>query len=378
MDFHYHGQRIRESTEQTKITRARQVQANRKQQMRDGVSGYREPEKPKLISVAAKEWIESKVKWSPKTRKMAEAAMKNLLPVLGKKLVVDIKADDIAKYRNARLETGVANRTVNIEVGCLRSVLKKNGAWARLQPHVDMLPEREDAGHALAAEEESALLAECGKSRSRLLHPFIVLALETGSRYGTLRRLKWKNIDFANRCLTFGKDKTRAGSGRTIPLSQRAIETLQFWAQQFPNRQKEHYVFPYEKCGGAGTDDVFGFTGSTVYESDPAKPFGSLKVAWEAARKRAGLPHLRMHDLRHTAASRMMAARYPLPMIGKILGWRPGTLARMADRYGHFSVEEMRSAVESISGKPEVSSGYPKNPPKYAQNSTKDDGEKLQ
>jgi hypothetical protein len=57
----------------------------------------------------------------------------------------------------------------------------------------------------------------------------------------------------------------------------------------------------------------------------------------------------------------MVAAGYPLLMSGKIVGWSPGTLAAMMSRYGHFSLGEMRQAVESISGIP---AGYPKNSPK--------------
>ena len=112
-----------------------------------------------------------------------------------------------------------AGRTVNIEIGCVRSVLKRYGRWERIEVHVEMLPERDDVGRALTADEETALLAECGKSRSRILLPFVVLAIETAARYGTIRRLQWGNVDFENRCLTFGKDKTRAGSGRTIPAN---------------------------------------------------------------------------------------------------------------------------------------------------------------
>jgi hypothetical protein len=61
----------------------------------------------------------------------------------------------------------------------------------------------------------------------------------------------------------------------------------------------------------------------------------------------------------------MIAARVPIPMIAKIVGWSPGTMAKMAARYGHFGIEELRSAVESISvtAKPEFAAEYPQNPP---------------
>jgi hypothetical protein len=60
--------------------------------------------------------------------------------------------------------------------------------WERVQDDVVMLEEREDVGRALTADEESALLLECGRSRSRLLLPFVVLALETGARFNTCER----------------------------------------------------------------------------------------------------------------------------------------------------------------------------------------------
>jgi len=386
MDFHFHGQRIQETTGMTSITRAREVQEKRKQALRDGTAGIRKQQQPRLLSVAAQAWQEAKgPAWSPRTADIARTSMNHLLPVFGKQLLVDVEASNISKYQKARLAEGASNRTVNIEVGMLRQVMRKYGTWARIQPDVNMLPERQDAGRALSGEEESCLLLECGRSRSRILLPFVVLALETGARRNTIRRLQWKNINFGNRCLQFGKDKTTAGTGRVIPLNQRALAALTFWAQQFPNRKPEHYVFPLEKCSQAGTKDSFGFNGNLLYDTDPTQPIGSVKEAWESAKRRTrrhcsnckagiladkekpemgyacaeckfetkalsdGLVSVRFHDLRHTAISRMIAARVPLPIIAKIVGWASGTLAKMAARYGHFGIEELRGAVEAIS-----------------------------
>ena len=287
MDFHFHGQRVQETTEMTSITRAREVYEKRKQALKDGTAGIRKQQQPRLLSFAAKEWREIKnPAWSPRTADIARTSMDHLLPVLGKKLLVDIEARDISKYQKARLAEAASGRTVNIEVGMLRQIMRKYGAWARIQSDVRMLPERQDAGRALSAEEESALLLECGRSRSRILLPFVVLALETGARFNTVRTLQWKNIDFANRCLQFGKDKTDAGTGRTVPLNHRAVATLRFWEQQFLNRKPEHYVFPLEKCSATGKEQTFGFTGAIVYETDPTQPIGDIKEAWEGAKKR--------------------------------------------------------------------------------------------
>ena len=199
-------------------------------------------------------------------------------------------------------------------------------------------------------------------SRSRSLVPFVTLAIETGARYGVIRTLQWGCVDFENRCLKWGKDKTAAGTGRVIPLSQRAMAALSFWATHYPERKPEHYVFPAERYGAAG--DRFC---AKAYDVDPSKPIGSIKEAWEAAKLRAGkilkgeteeadpkekfAPLVcRFHDLRHTAVSRMLNAGIPIAKVAKIAGWSPATMVRMAARYGHFSLNDLRGAVESISG----------------------------
>jgi integrase len=57
----------------------------------------------------------------------------------------------------------------------------------------------------------------------------------------------------------------------------------------------------------------------------------------------------RFHDLRRTAVSRMLNAGVPLAKVAKIVGWSASTMVLMAKRYGHFSLNELRDAVESIS-----------------------------
>ena len=284
-DFHFSGQRIRESTKMSSRTRARECEEKRKSELRDGAAGIRKREAPKLFAVAFAEYVEAKkAKWSTGMCTIAASALKHLAPGFGKRLACDIDARDINKYQKARLAEGASARTANIEIGFVRAVLKRSGYWARIQPHVELLPEREDAGRALSSDEESILLDECGKSRSRNLVPFVTISLETGARYSTVRKLQWKNVDFVNRSLKFGRDKTRSGSNRLIPLSPRALATLKFWAEGFPDRDLEHFVFPAESYGGSGADDVFGFTRAKTYETDPTRPIGSIKTAWETAR----------------------------------------------------------------------------------------------
>ena len=418
MDFMFHGQRIRETTGMTSKTRAREVHDKRKQGLRDGTAGIRPQARPHLFSTAANQFLESRVMARP--AKSTEANSENdemeeedrkeknrqarfrylllhLLPAFGKKLLVDIEAENISNYQKMRLAQGAANATVNREIEFLRQIMRKNGAWARIAANVKMLPERLDVGRAVTAEEESTLLRECAQSQSRLLLPFVVLSLETGARFNTIRRLRWENIDFSQRRVQFGKDKTRAGTGRVIPLNRHAIQALLSLARQSPSRKPRDFVFPSEKYCGRIRNSNSGIEDLIVV--DPTRPLGNPRTAWAAAKNRTrrhcptckdgtlidqakpsagyvcvacgfqteNLPRallgVRLHDLRHSAVSRMVAAGVPLPMIGKIVGWSPSTLALMTARYGHFGVEELRNAVETISGRNGVSQWAPRNAP---------------
>jgi hypothetical protein len=84
----------------------------------------------------------------------------------------------------------------------------------------------------------------------------------------------------------------------------------------FPEREPDHAVFPRELVGVAGNDRVV-----HVLIEDPQVPIGSLKEAWETAKKAADVS-CRWHDLRHTACTRLLEAGTSLAIVARILGWR--------------------------------------------------------
>ena len=264
-------------------------------------------------------------------------------------LLCDIGGEDIARYQAERLDRGASPKTVNLEVGTLRAILRKNRMWANLQPDVRLLRVSEGVGRAISGQEESRLLEACRATRSRSLYPVVVLALNTCMRYSELRLLQWGQADFTARTVTVGKAKTESGTGRLIPLNNRALAVLKFWAELFPAREPAHYVFPFEKYGGRGKDDHFGFTEACVHGTDPTKPIGRWKEAWEAAKKRAKV-QCRFHDLRHTGCTRMLEAGVPFSVVATIMGWSASSTVRMAKRYGHIGQAAQRQAVAALSG----------------------------
>jgi integrase len=143
------------------------------------------------------------------------------------------------------------------------------------------------------------LLTTASKSRCRSLYPVIMLALNTGMRVSEIRGLTWGQVDFLGTSLTVGKSKTQAGTGRAIPLNARAVAMLKQWHGLFTGALPDHFVFPHEKYGIAGDSRTL-----CVYEVIPTEPTHRWKMAWESARKAAGVS-CRFHDLRHTFISRL-------------------------------------------------------------------------
>ena len=89
-----------------------------------------------------------------------------------------------------------------------------------------MLPVHDDVGRAISSDEERRLLDACGNSRSRSLLPAVTVALSTGMRYSEIRLLRSNQIDLVSRLITVGPSKTESGTGRSIPLNERATATL--------------------------------------------------------------------------------------------------------------------------------------------------------
>ena len=336
--FRFCGRLIQESSRETNRNRAAEAERRYHNRLADSYNAVPERKAPIPFSVAAEALIASKArKWAPKSLIIERLNLKHLLPIFGAKLLTEINADSINEYIGARLGQA-APKTVTLEIGTLRAVLRKHRLWGALLPDIDLPKVDNNIGRALNLEEESKLLTACAASRSRSLFPAVALDLKTGLRLSELRLLRWAQISFTNRTLRVGASKTEYGEGREVPLNDRALAILTQWAASFPARQPEHFIFPAEKYGEGGP-----------YATDVTRPIGSWKEAWEAGKKGSGVT-CRFHDLRHTAVSRMLDAGVPLSVVSAIMGWSASTMVIMSKRYGHSGKAACAEAVKTLNG----------------------------
>ena len=345
--FRFAGRPFQESAKTNSKEIARRAELKRRRELEEGLHGLKKRQAPQTFRSASDAWLEmKKPTFAPKTYQIEKTNLGHILPVLGQKLLTDIDASDISRYQNQRLKDKAAPKTINLEIGTLRAILRRHRLWANLQPDVRMLSTPDDIGQALSVEDEKKLLDACAESRSRSLLPAVLLALNTGMRYSELRLLRWNQVDLERRTVRVGKSKTEAGTGRVIPLNNKATQVLNFWAEQFSNREPEHFIFPSERYGAGG--DKFE---NVVYDVDPTKAIGSWKEAWESVKEDTGVT-IRFHDLRHTCVTRMLEGGVPLSVVASILGWSPATTTRMMKRYGHIGQVAQRQAVAVLDAKP--------------------------
>lgn len=340
-EFQFHGQRIRESSNSPIKSVCEQAERQRRRELERGANRLDEIAKPIKFSSAAKTYLlDREVHWSPKTREMHANSLKHLDPHFGKLLLFEIKDSHISRYQRSRIAEGASPRTVNIEIGLLRMVLRKAKLWGRIEDDVTMLPERSDTGRELSDDEVSRLLSACKNSVSRGLYPAVLTSIHTGLRSQELRLLRWRQVDLVEGIITVGKSKTEGGKGRLVYLSAMAVRTLEGWRAQFPKRRPTDAVFPREKYGLKGKKGTFG--GAVVpYQTLPDTPVRSFATAWRSAKKAAGV-ECRWHDLRHSAASRMAAGGATDQTLQALLGWMS---PKMIERYSHVRAEAKRRAV---------------------------------
>lgn len=85
-----------------------------------------------------------------------------------------------------------------------------------------------------------------------------------------------------------------------------------------------------------------------VPNPDTRLPFVSIKHGWQRAIKEANLPGLRLHDLRHSAASFMVNSGVDLFAVGKVLGHAS---YQSTQRYSHLANDTLLKAVEAGAAK---------------------------
>jgi integrase len=229
-----------------------------------------------------------------------------------------LTSSDVATYRDERLKC-VASATVVRELSTVSHTIdiatREWGLWLPRNPAklVRRPPVPRGRTRRFQNDEEQRLLDACDRGRTPLLRPLIILAVETAMRRGELLDLRWEHVDLKLRVAHL--PLTKNGDSRDIPLSRRAVQTLEEL-----------------RADGIRQERVFPVTGSSV------------RLAFEHLRVRAGMSDFRFHDLRHEAISRLFEKGLNIAEVGSISGHRE---LKMLQRYTHLRAADLVARLDS-------------------------------
>ena len=253
----------------------------------------------------------------------------------GARKVRSLTSQDIAAYQNARTDQGRAPKTVNGELSVLRQVLKHARLWYRF--HEDYRPlknTKPPVGQALTDDEQQRLF-EVARSEPRWLFAYVAatLAFFCGLRALEIRGLQWKHVNWMKSELQIRRSKTPAG-WRDPSLNRacnNALLELLNRARALGFAEPDHFVFPWH-----GRDKRI----------DPTRPMTSWRSAWRSLRKAAGLPHVRFHDGRHTALTRLAEAGQPDWVIQAQIGHVSPAMMKTYSHIRRKALDEAAAVLE--------------------------------
>ena len=297
-------------------------------------------------------WLEfRKPRISQATRAAEGYRLKPMITILGKIRLKQITNVELDNYITKRLADGLAPWTINKEVLTWSMILKKAKLWRRFADDYKPLKTKtSDIGRALTREELRHLAAVAATDLDwEAAFYGSVLAGNTGLRGGEIKKLRIRSIDLERRQLKVRRADTKSDAGsRTVELNRDATEAaarllLRASLLKPPATEPDHYLMPKHLSRIAHGKHK----GERGY--DPNQHQQYWDTAWHSLTKRAGLPNLRFHDLRHTFVTHMVELGVPVGVIQTFVGHMS---ARMVRHYTHVSSGAARKAVELLDSDP--------------------------
>ncbi len=244
------------------------------------------------------------VKKKPNTQRTEAQSIKRLLNYFAGKTLLSISSADIASFRDYRLTT-VGPSSVLQDL----SFLKKMYNTARIEWGVDAgnpaadvkgPPPPRERIRLLGADEIEHLITAAKKStRRKNLADYVMIQLHTAMRPSEGARLKWNQVKWDAQILDLTITKT---DPRRVPLTPKAFALL-----------KEMYEKAKDQTGG-----VF----LSKEERQYFCPSDCFKNAFRTASRKAGVEHVTLYGLRHTAASHLIMNGVDIRVIADIMGHR--------------------------------------------------------
>jgi len=341
------GRRVRETLYAKTRADARAKLTAALKAKRDGLPIFDER---RTVAAFLSEWLTAKrASVRPSTWRRYEASVRlHLLPNIGHLRLTQLGPADLQALYADRLAAGLSAMTVRHIHALLHEALGRAEAWGFASRNVARLVQPPRAArHEMSAlrPDQARLLIET--AHGDRLEALYVLALTTGMREGELLALRWSDVDLDGASIQvraslqrtdagydFAETKT-ARSRRQISLTRTAIDALR--------RHRAGQAADRLRVGASWEDMNLVFPNET---GRPLDPSNLLRRGFYPLLARAGLPRVRFHDLRHTAASLMLGRGVHPKIVSEMLGH--SQIAVTLDLYSHVTPTMQREAATAL------------------------------
>lgn len=299
---------------------ARELLTERKRQIRLGQLGLTKTTIPTLNAFISEYTVYSRDIKRNREWEGATCAIKVFARYYGDKKLSEITPAEIDDYKRIRLGDGRKPAPVNHELSYLNSLFnlarKRKKYFNPITPvsEAGLLAVDNRRERVLTPQEEERLLDRCPD----FFRPLVVTALKTGMRRNELKLLKWEDVDFKNNLITIPQANSKNKKQRRIPISAALKKVLL--------EQKLRSVSEY------------------VFERFAGKSKALINRYFEKACRKAGIQGLRFHNLRHTAATRMLEGGAKIQGVSKMLGHSSWNITM---RYSHPD-DSLKEAAEIL------------------------------
>jgi len=278
----------------------------------------------------------------------ADLVHHHLVPALGRVPLAKLTPQQIAACYGDLLAKGLAARTVQYAHAVLHRALDQAVRWnlvARNPTDAVDAPRPQRKEITVFNTEQAQQFLDA--AQDDWLHALYVLALMTGMRQGELLGLRWQDVDLAAGSLSVRRTLVRTSQGwswaepktakgrRTIALPALAVEAL----RQHRVRQLEERL----RAGGLWEDHDLVFPNHT---GKPLERQNVVKRSFRPLLAKAGLPYIRFHDLRHSAATLLLSLGEHPKVVQERLGH--STIGVTMDTYSHVLPDMQRKAASRL------------------------------
>jgi integrase len=314
---------------------------------------------PSKITVAEhlEQWLAGKERISPLTReRYGEIITKHIVPTLGAIKVQKLKPTDVRNWLVAMREGRRGQRSPRTIIHSYRvlhtgleSAVKLDIAARNVADNVEA-PKPEDGERMiLKANDVQAVLAALKEVR---IFPVVALALSTGARRSELLALRWCDVDLQRGAIKIERnlEQTKGGLRFKSPKTKsghRSIILPAFAVGVLNEHRKEQLELRLRLGRGKPEADAMVFAN---IDGSPISP-NYFSIMWSRAVKRAGLPKVTFHSLRHSHASALIRAGLDVVRVSKQLGHsKPAiTLSIYAHEFGDAD-SGAADAIEKVLG----------------------------